>query len=168
MRKLFQENFNDILPFFRVQAVPMHKSNEHKRTSVIRKPTFSLGLTQDSTLRRGPAFSDFDDNEIPLCESIEKMICPTSGRNEHGDELFIFNNLGQEYKQCVRVLVCSNTEAECHDYASFRNGYKSRCKQQNIFFELFSLTQDGKPSKDRFPFPAACSCVIERSLKVLS
>lgn len=163
IRKLLQENFNEFSHFFRVHEI--YEPNEHTRVSVIRKPTFIFRLTNVSTLRRGAAASSEPD-VIDLCESYEKMICPTSAKNVNGDELFILNT--NEHKQCVRVRVCPDIGTECQDYASFPNGYKSRCQQQNIFIELASLTLDGKTSVDRFTFPAACSCEMVRSPKELS
>lgn len=99
-----------------------------------------------------------DENVIQMCDSYEKVIYPTSGQSESGPGLYIFNTVDK--KQGVRVSMCSDPGQECENYASFRNGYKSECQQQNIQFELLSLSPEGKMVKNRFGFPATCSCVV--------
>lgn len=99
-------------------------------------------------------------DEEHLCDSIEKVIYPTSGTTKDGKELYIFNT--EELKQGVRVSLCSNSGGKCKMSDSFPNHYRSECKQQEVYRQLLSLAPNGQAVKDHFPFPACCSCVLHR------
>lgn len=100
-------------------------------------------------------------DEIELCDYYEQVIYPTSGKNKDGVELYIFNT--PERKQGVRVAMCRATGDACRMTENFPNGYRSACKQQYVYRELLSLSTDGTPIKDKFEFPACCSCAIYRT-----
>lgn len=100
-------------------------------------------------------------DEVPLCDYSEKVIYPTSGQRQDGTELYIFNTV--EHKQGVRVSICRNLGQPCHMFDSFPNNYRSECKQHHVYRELLSLSPDGIPTKEKFKFPACCSCAVYRT-----
>lgn len=101
-----------------------------------------------------------DDDEIELCETMDKVIYPTSATSEAGVGLFIFNS--DDHKQGVHVSICQSVGKSCDDFVILRNNYNSMCKQAKIYRELLSLSPEGKPIKERFEFPASCNCVLKR------
>lgn len=103
---------------------------------------------------------DDDDDEVTLCDSYQEVIHPTSGRNRNGDELYIFNT--PEHRQGVRVSMCRQRGSPCKMTENFPNGYRTECKQQLFFRELLSMSPEGVPVKDKFEFPACCSCSVFR------
>lgn len=104
-------------------------------------------------------FSMRVDSDIEyLCESYEKVIFPTSGKTKDGDERFILNT--DEHKQGVRVALCRKSGETCRMSGAFPVGYKTECKQQMVYRELVGLAADGSPIKDKFEFPACCTCVL--------
>lgn len=116
----------------------------------------SVGFGVDTRSRDSDEF----ENVIEMCGSHEKVYYPTSGNNDNGTGLYIFNT--NDHKQGVRVTLCSNSGDEC-ELVSFPNGYRSKCQQQHIHFELVSLSPEGEMVKDRFKFPSGCSCVAVRN-----
>lgn len=109
---------------------------------------------------RERAEGEDDDDEIELCETMEKVIYPTLATSETGVDLFIFNT--DDHKQGVHVSICQNVGKSCDDFVILRNNYRSECKQQKIYRELLSLSPQGNPIKERFEFPVSCSCVLRR------
>lgn len=99
-------------------------------------------------------------DEIQLCDYTEKLIFPTSGQRLDGTELYIFNT--PEHKQGVRVSICRNLGQPCHMSEGFPNSYRTECKQHMVYRELLSLSPDGVPIKEKFKFPACCSCAVFR------
>lgn len=100
-------------------------------------------------------------DEIELCDYYEQLIYPTSGENIDGTQLYIFNT--PDKKQGVRVAMCRTTGDPCKMTESFPNGYRTACKQQYVYRELLSLSPQGVPIKDKFKFPACCSCAVYRT-----
>lgn len=103
------------------------------------------------------------DDPIEMCDTYDKVIYPTSGTTQSGDGLFIFNT--DDHKQGVHIQMCQNAGKPCDDYVILRNNYRSECKQQKIYRELLSLSPEGKPTTERFEFPASCTCVLRRVKK---
>lgn len=103
------------------------------------------------------------DDPIEMCDTYEKVIYPTSGTTQTGDGLFIFNT--DDHKQGVHIEMCQNAGKACDDFVILRNNYRSECKQQKIYRELLSLSPEGKPTTERFEFPASCTCVLRRVKK---
>lgn len=101
-----------------------------------------------------------EGDEVELCDSYEKVIYPTSGRTQDGTALYIINT--PEHKQGVRVSICRNAGVPCRMSDSFPNNYRTECKQHMVNRELLSLSPDGTPIKQKFPFPACCSCAVYR------
>lgn len=102
-----------------------------------------------------------EGDEVELCESYEQVIYPTSGRTQDGTSLFIINT--PEHKQGVRVSICLNAGVPCKMSESFPNNYRTECKQHMVNRELLSLSPDGSTAiKQKFPFPACCSCAVYR------
>lgn len=137
------------------------KSRLSMPTSIIRteeKETFRSNT--DYKHSSSPAPTTDDDDEIELCETIEKVIYPTSATSETGVGHFIFNS--DDHKQGVHVSICQSVGKTCDDYVILRNNYRSECKQAKIYRELLSLSPDGKPIAERFEFPASCNCVLKR------
>lgn len=118
-----------------------------------------------------PRYNDadiYDDDEaqsddIEMCDTFKKVIYPTSGTTQSGDGLFIFNT--DDHKQGVHIEMCQNAGKPCDDFVILRNNYRSECKQQKIYRELLSLSPEGKPTTERFEFPASCTCVLRRVKK---
>lgn len=111
--------------------------------------------------RSGDSDLDEFENVIEMCGSYEKVYYPTSGNNDNGTGLYIFNT--NDHKQGVRVSLCSNSGDKCEDLVSVPNGYRSKCQQHHIHFELISLSPEGEMVKNRFRFPSGCSCVAVRN-----
>lgn len=103
---------------------------------------------------------DEDEEDIQLCGAVDKVIYPTSATSEAGVGLFIFNS--DDHKQGVHVSICQDVGKPCDDLVVLRNNYRSICKQQKVYRELLSLSPQGTPIKERFEFPASCSCVLRR------
>lgn len=103
------------------------------------------------------------DDPIEMCDTYKKVIYPTSGTTQAGDGLFIFNT--DDHKQGVHIEMCQNAGKSCDDFVILRNNYRSECKQQKIYRELLSLSPEGKPTTERFEFPASCTCVLRRVTK---
>ncbi|XP_055296613.1 protein spaetzle-like [Sitodiplosis mosellana] len=101
-----------------------------------------------------------DLDEVTLCESYQEIIHPISGKNRNGEELYIFNT--PQHRQGVRVSMCRDKGAPCKMTENFPNGYRTECKQQLVYRELLSLSPEGVPIKDKFEFPACCSCAVYR------
>lgn len=99
-------------------------------------------------------------DEVQLCDYTEKVIYPISGKTQDGTELYIFNTA--EHKQGVRVSICRNLGQPCHMSDGFPNNYRTECKQHMVYRELLSLSPDGVPIKEKFKFPACCSCAVYR------
>lgn len=99
-------------------------------------------------------------DEVQLCDYQEKVIYPTSGKRPDGTQLYIFNT--PEHKQGVRVSICQNTGQSCRMSEGFPNNYRTECKQHMVYRELLSLSPDGVPVKQKFEFPACCSCAVYR------
>lgn len=99
-------------------------------------------------------------DEVELCDSYEKVIFPQSGKTQDGTQLYIFNT--DTHKQGVRVSICRNRGQQCRMSDSFPNNYRTECKQHMVNRELLSLSPDGIPIKEKFPFPACCSCAVYR------
>lgn len=116
---------------------------------------FGTDMISSDIINRSDAF-----DEITLCDYYEQVIHPTSGKNKNGEELYIFNT--PEHKQGVRVSMCRNKGATCRMTENFPNGYRTECKQHFVYRELLSLSPEGVPVKDKFEFPACCSCAVYR------
>ncbi|XP_055296612.1 protein spaetzle-like isoform X2 [Sitodiplosis mosellana] len=116
---------------------------------------FGTDMISSDIINRSDAF-----DEITLCDSFEQVIYPTSGKNKNGEELYIFNT--PEHKQGIRVSMCRNKGAACRMTENFPNGYRTECKQHFVYRELLSLSPEGVPIKEKFEFPACCSCAVYR------
>lgn len=99
-------------------------------------------------------------DEISLCDTYEEVIYPTSGRNQEGVDTFIINT--NDHKQGVRVSKCLNWGEKCRMSENFPNGYHTKCKQHFVYRELLTLAPDQTIKKDKFQFPACCSCAVYR------
>lgn len=93
--------------------------------------------------------------ESDLCASHSEVIYPTTGVTADGKELFIFNTRKQ--KQGVMISVCANEGASCHDTGE-NFTYRTQCEQRYIYRELLALSVEGVPIKEKFKFPAFCTC----------
>lgn len=127
----------------------------NKETFRQNAPAYNFGFKSSI-----PMQENGDDDEIELCDTVDKVIYPTSATSETGVGLFIFNS--DDHKQGVHVSICQSTGKPCDDFVVLRNNYRSECKQQTIYRELLSLSPQGKPIKERFEFPASCNCILRR------
>lgn len=101
-----------------------------------------------------------DGEEFYLCDTQEKVIYPTSGKRQDGTDLYILNT--PQHRQGVRVSMCYNKGQPCKMSDSFPNQFRTECKQQFVYRELLSLSPEGVPMKEKFEFPACCSCAVYR------
>lgn len=163
VEQLLQKHWNEYKKFFRVYHAPEAKEVEVKAYGI------DIQVHERSNGGRNPLKSNFDidqydepqgEDEIEMCETYDKVIYPTSGISQSGTGLYIFNT--DDHKQGVHVSMCQDPDRACQDFVILRNNYKSRCKQQKIYRELLSLSPQGQPTKERFEFPASCSCVVYR------
>lgn len=148
---LLENRSNEYIEYFRV-----HGKQKQYKESVRRYEFHSVSSEDKKTY-------ESSENVIEMCDSYEKVIYPTSGINGNGVGLYILNS--GRHKQGVRVSMCTDPGKECENYASFRNGYSSKCQQKSVYFELLSLSPNGEIEENRFKFPASCSCVIVRNRK---
>lgn len=180
MQQVLQTHLNQYDRFFEGHAkeseVKYRKGQQRVSTTrkMSRPPVATTPITIEEDLSRSNApasnvelgFSSptqdtvVDDDEIELCETMDKVIYPTSATSETGVGLFIFNS--DDHKQGVHVSICQSVEKPCDDFVILRNNYRSMCKQTKIFRELLSLSPEGNPIKERFEFPASCTCVLKR------
>lgn len=153
----------------------MSRCSTNNQTFCTRDETYPLDVVQKLLRKHLHKFADVFGNdmistdilsrndgfdEISLCDSYEQVIHPTSGKNKNGEELYIFNT--PDHQQGVRVSMCRNKGAPCKMTENFPNGYRTECKQHYVYRELLSLSSDGVPIKDKFEFPACCSCAVYR------
>lgn len=127
------------------------RKNLHKFADVFGEDMISSEITN----RNNPI------DEITLCDSYEEVIYPTSGKNRQNQELYIFNT--DNHKQGVRISRCRDRGVPCRMSNAFPNGYHTECKQHYVYRELLSVSPEGVAQKDKFEFPACCSCAVYRS-----
>lgn len=89
-----------------------------------------------------------------------KILHLISGQRQDDSFLFIINTV--ERRQGVRISRCLNPSKACHMGDAFPNHYRTECKQQYVYRELLALSNDGQAMKEKFKFPACCSCVLHR------
>lgn len=94
--------------------------------------------------------------ETEMCNTQDEIIYPTSAQNMNGKNLFILNT--PEHQQGVRVSMCRAKNEECQVSLQFL--YRSQCEQRYVYRELLALSSDGVPIKDKFKFPAFCTCKV--------
>lgn len=140
----------DTTPMMRttMRTPTMMTSMRPRMRPIITTPTMMTSVNDDS------------NDEIELCDTVGKVIYPTSAKSETGIDLFIFNS--DDHKQGVHVTICQDVGKPCDDFVVLRNNYVSECKQQKIYRELLSLSPQGTPIKERFEFPASCTCILRR------
>lgn len=100
------------------------------------------------------------DSEEQLCDSYEEVIYPTAGIRQDETSWLIVNT--KTYKQGVRVAKCHHANRPCRMTESFPNNYSTECKQHFVYRELLAISPEGTTTKDKFKFPACCSCVLHR------
>ncbi|XP_032688039.1 uncharacterized protein LOC116852122 [Odontomachus brunneus] len=98
-------------------------------------------------------------DETPLCSSDEKVVYPQSAENINNEWLYVVNQ--ENFKQGVRVEICSNEEQKCNVIDGFADNYQTICKQKYISRELVALGSNGKIHTDTFRFPASCCCHVK-------
>lgn len=94
--------------------------------------------------------------ETDMCNTIDKIIYPTSAQNMDGKNLFIINT--PEKQQGVQISMCREKNSECQVSLQFL--YRTQCEQRYVYRELLALSSDGVPIKDKFKFPAFCTCKV--------
>lgn len=100
------------------------------------------------------------NDEEQLCDSYEEVIYPTSGEREDTTKWFIVNT--NKYQQGVRIARCLNPSNPCRMTEAFPNFYRTECKQHFAYRELVAVTPEGNTTKDKFKFPACCTCVLRK------
>lgn len=99
-------------------------------------------------------------NDEPLCEFTDEVIYPESGLTHEDIPFFIVNTQKQ---QGVRVERCTTPDQSCTSKISFPLGYKSVCRQNHVYRELISPSNDLTAlEKRKFKFPSCCSCMLQR------
>lgn len=94
--------------------------------------------------------------ETDICDSRENIFYPTIGQKADGSYLYIFNT--PEHKQGVSGSICENQSQPCRMSEHFPKNYHTECKQHYVYRELLALSPEGVPIKDKFKFPAFCTC----------
>lgn len=108
------------------------------------------------TLVTRNGFSD----DTPLCLSVEKLIHPQRGFTKTSKNLTIVNT--KEYRQGVRVEICSNPGQVCNELNGFTGNQKIECKQLYHYRTLLAIDPDTRePYKESFKLPSCCKCVIK-------
>lgn len=100
------------------------------------------------------------NDEEQLCDSYEEVIYPLSGEREDTSNWLIVNT--NKYRQGVRVARCLNPSKPCRMTEAFPNFYRTECKQHFVYRELVAVTPEGNTIKDKFKFPACCTCVLRK------
>lgn len=101
-------------------------------------------------------------NDEPLCEFSDEVIYPESGITHDDVPFFIVNT---QQQQGVRVERCLNPDQSCTSKISFPLRYKSVCRQNYVYRELISPSNDLTAlEKRKFKFPSCCSCMLQRVL----
>ncbi|EFN77778.1 Protein spaetzle [Harpegnathos saltator] len=98
-------------------------------------------------------------DEVSLCVSNEKVVFPQSAENTRNEWLFVVNQ--DNFKQGVRVELCSGEDQKCSVFDGLVDHYQTMCKQKYISRELVALGANGKVVTDTFRFPASCCCHIK-------
>lgn len=96
------------------------------------------------------------ETETDICKSHEEIVYPTSGKNIDGKNLYIINT--PEHQQGVRISVCREKNRPCRAFEKIP--YQTKCEQRYIFREFLTLSAKGVPIKEKFKFPAFCTCKI--------
>lgn len=96
--------------------------------------------------------------ETDVCESREEIVYPTIGQIADGTNLYILNT--PEQKQGLSVNVCESQHYPCRMADNFPKYYRTECQQHYIYRELLALSPDGVPVKEKFKFPAFCTCTF--------
>ncbi|XP_077266047.1 protein spaetzle-like [Temnothorax americanus] len=102
-----------------------------------------------------------DDQETPLCLSMEKLIHPKTAVNKDDVWLYILQSEEPKFSQGLRIEACSEENAKCEVIDGFAEGYITMCKQKYIYRELTAISETGEIIRDYFRLPASCCCHIE-------
>ncbi|XP_071572519.1 protein spaetzle-like isoform X2 [Temnothorax nylanderi] len=102
-----------------------------------------------------------DDQETPLCLSMEKLIYPKTAENKDNVWLYILQSEEAKFSQGLRIEACSEENAKCEVIDGFAEGYITMCKQKYIYRELTAISETGEIIRDYFRLPASCCCHIE-------
>lgn len=104
-------------------------------------------------------FGGFPNDEA-LCEFSDEVIYPQSGVTHDDIPFFIVNT---QQQQGVRVEKCRDPDLPCSSKISLPLGYKSVCRQNYVYRELISPSNDLTALEKRnFKFPSCCSCMLQR------
>lgn len=116
---------------------------------------------EDVVVPEGDALvTRFDtSNDVPLCTSVEKLIHPQEGFTKDRYNLTIVNT--KEYKQGVRVELCSDSGNPCKDIEGLVP-YRTECKQLYHYRTLLAVhPRTGELYKESFKLPSCCKCVMK-------
>lgn len=102
------------------------------------------------------ALDSVTGSEIDICRSSDDIIYPTSGKNMDGKNQYIINT--PEHQQSVRISLCHEKSKPCK--FSENIPFKTRCEQRYVYREMLALSNNGVPIKEKFKFPAFCTCKI--------
>lgn len=112
-------------------------------------------LSSTISNRMNPVISD----EVELCEYYEEVIYPKLGTTLNGMDAIIVNT--DTHKQGIRVSKCKNAGAACKMSENFPLQYRATCKQHFVIRELLTISPNGTTvDREKFEFPACCSCAL--------
>uniref|UniRef100_A0A1Q3FFK0 Putative spatzle n=2 Tax=Culex tarsalis TaxID=7177 RepID=A0A1Q3FFK0_CULTA len=117
---------------------------------------------EDVVVPEGDALvTRFDtSSDRPLCYSVERLIHPQEGFTKDKINLTIVNT--KEYKQGVRVELCSNAGQICNELEGLMGQYRTECKQLYHYRTLLAVhPKTGELYKESFKLPSCCKCVIK-------
>lgn len=99
-------------------------------------------------------------SDRPLCYSVERLIHPQEGFTKDKINLTIVNT--KEYKQGVRVELCSNAGQICNELEGLMGQQRTECKQLYHYRTLLAVhPKTGELYKESFKLPSCCKCVIK-------
>lgn len=121
-----------------------------------------LALFDDIVPTETSIVNRHDSEEIELCDTNSIRDYPLSATNTKGKDFYIVNV--DNFKQVVTISVCMSEK--CNDIVTLPDGYRTECIQQFVPIQLVSLSPEGQPMRDVFPFPVYCSCSVFRNQSI--
>ncbi|KYN02694.1 PREDICTED: uncharacterized protein LOC108774065 [Cyphomyrmex costatus] len=124
---------------------------------MLAKNSSLLNYAYEDVLALSPRF---DNEEEPLCLSMERLIRPRMAINMKNQWMYIVQ-AGQNFTQSIRIETCREQGGKCRMIDDFAEGYVTMCKQKFIYRVLSAVSENGEIIRDYFRFPASCCCHVQ-------
>lgn len=98
-----------------------------------------------------------DDEKDLFCSSSERIITPRKARSTNDDWVFIIQSEKKNFKQRLRVEICSKANHTCEIIDALPNGYYSSCTQKYVSRQILGVENGTEIVTDIF-LPANCCC----------